>query len=104
MISQDFTGLDVGVPYNLTVQVRLLEDISSVSGCTVFAYFDKDPQAGAIASDIIWHAQSWMRLTGTVTPTEEAGTLSLGGTCGISAPGAAPEGHVLFDEVVFGDC
>ncbi|KAL4984677.1 hypothetical protein BDW68DRAFT_14102 [Aspergillus falconensis] len=106
VVSQDLYWLDDQRPYTLTVQFRLAETISSVNSCTVSAYLGTDPEAGAIASDFLWTAGGWETLTGEIQPPERNMTINLSAICSFGGPGAATEGHVLFDEVVFGysDC
>lgn len=101
-VSQDLYWLDNEKSYTLTVQFRLAETISSVNSCTVSAYLGDDPEAGAIASDLVWTAGSWEMLTGEIQPTERNTTINLAATCTFGGPGAIPEGNVLFDEVIFG--
>ncbi|KAL6236482.1 hypothetical protein BDW75DRAFT_239139 [Aspergillus navahoensis] len=105
-VSQDLYWLDDERPYTLTVQFRLREPISSVNSCAVSAYLGEDPEAGAVASDLVWSAGGWATLTGEIQPPERNMTINLAAVCNFGGPGAATEGHVLFDEVVFGytDC
>ncbi|KAL4947167.1 hypothetical protein BDW69DRAFT_178932 [Aspergillus filifer] len=101
-VSQDLYWLDTATPYNLTVQVQLENPISSVNSCEVSAYLGDDAEAGAIASDLIWNAGEWLLLRGSITPPVRDTTLNLVGRCSFS--GEVTEAHVLFDEVVFGNC
>ncbi|KAL4924113.1 uncharacterized protein BDV17DRAFT_284934 [Aspergillus undulatus] len=101
-VSQDLFGLDNTKAHNFTVWVQLKDPISSVNQCTVSAYLGDDPEAGAVASDFIWNAASWVLLRGDIQPEVPDSKLNLVGLCTFS--GEVTEAHVLFDEVVFAEC
>ncbi|KAL2828009.1 hypothetical protein BDW59DRAFT_171134 [Aspergillus cavernicola] len=102
-ISQDLYWLDDEKTHNLTVQVRLLDPISSADSCTVSAYLGDEYTADSdIASEIIWNAGEWISLTGTILPEQRDTVLNLVGACTFS--GDVQTAHVLFDDVVFSDC
>ncbi|PYH49290.1 uncharacterized protein BP01DRAFT_352810 [Aspergillus saccharolyticus JOP 1030-1] len=102
-VAQDLYWLDETKTLDLTLWVRFENTISSATGhCEVSAYLGEDPTAGAIASDIIWDSDEWLRLTGSILPEERNTTLNLVGSC--IELGNATIANVLFDDVVLSDC
>ncbi|KAL4861986.1 hypothetical protein BDV12DRAFT_179540 [Aspergillus spectabilis] len=101
-ISQDLYWLDTANTYNLTVAVRIRDPIPTTGSCLVNAFLGSDPEAGEFASDIIWNGGEWVLLQGSVQPTVRDTILNLGATCTFN--GEVAPAHVLFDEVIFGDC
>ncbi|KAL4877365.1 hypothetical protein BJY04DRAFT_222116 [Aspergillus karnatakaensis] len=94
--------LDTTTPHNLTLYVRIDEPIPSSTHCAVEAYIGKDPEAGAIASDLFWNAGQWLRLTGLFQPTQGDDVLNIVGSCAFHD--GFTSNHVLIDEVVLSDC
>ncbi|PYI24543.1 hypothetical protein BO99DRAFT_398055 [Aspergillus violaceofuscus CBS 115571] len=101
-VAQDLYWLDDENEHNLTLWVRVADPIPSTGHCEVSAYLGEDPQAGAIASDFIWHADEWIQLTGSIQPPARDLTLHFVGSC-VDAGKEVPA-HILFDDVVLSDC
>ncbi|PYI35975.1 hypothetical protein BP00DRAFT_453660 [Aspergillus indologenus CBS 114.80] len=98
----DLYWLDDENEHNLTLWVRVADPIPSTGHCEVSAYLGEDPQADAIASDFIWHADEWIQLTGSIQPPARDLTLHFVGSC-VDAGKEVPA-HILFDDVVLSDC
>ncbi|KAL5342244.1 hypothetical protein BJX70DRAFT_395214 [Aspergillus crustosus] len=101
-ISQNLYWLDTEKTYNLTVAVRVRDQIPTTGSAIVTASLGNNPTTGEFASDIVWTGGEWILLRGQVQPTERDTILNLGAT--VTVEGEVQPAHVLFDEVIFGDC
>ncbi|RAL07617.1 uncharacterized protein BO97DRAFT_378033 [Aspergillus homomorphus CBS 101889] len=101
IVSQDLFWLDDETPYELTVQVRLVEPFGAVEdGCTVSAHLGEQE----IAAEVLKSTEGdWTALTGSIQPSARNLTFSLMAACGFGAHASEElQGQVQWDEVLFG--